>query len=218
MPPERREHILNAAASVYAEEGYHFARISKVCQMAGISNGALYKYFRNKEDLFFSVLDHGVNLIVNELYIKYIVNAKSFIEALGGFLTALVQFTNEHRDYITIYCDLGSSSMKRFAINASEKFESAASMYTIKLIEESKSRGEIGTHISSDIAAYLVDSYITFFVYSLVSDYHSKRFDSFFSRSETAALAVEKRIQIIIESLNQILFFNCVESDCSLLL
>lgn len=204
MSIERKESILNAAAGVFAEEGYHFARISKVCQKAGISNGALYKYFRNKEDLFFSVLDYGVNLIVNELYSKYTVNAKSIFDAVGKFLAALVQFTKEHTDYITIYCDLGSSSMKRFAASASEKFESIASMYTIKLIEESKNRGEINKNIDSDVAAYLIDSYITFFVYSLVSEYHCKRFDSFYTGSERS-FSVEERIHIIIKSLKQTL-------------
>lgn len=204
MSPEKKESILNAAASVFAEEGYHFARISKVCQMAGISNGALYKYFINKEDLFFSVIDHGVNLIVNELYSKYTVNTKSIFEAIRNFLAALVKFTQEHSDYITIYCDLGSSSMKRFAANASEKFETVASMYTLKLIEESKNRGEINENIGSDVAAYLIDSYITFFVYSLVSEYHCKRFDSFYAGRDRN-LSVDERIETIISSLKQTL-------------
>lgn len=172
--------------------------------MAGISNGALYKYFINKEDLFFSVIDYGVNLIVSDLYSKYTVNTKSIFEAVGSFLAALVKFTKEHTDYMTIYCDLGSSSMKRFAANASEKFESVASMYTLKLIEESKNRGEINKNIETDVAAYLVDSYITFFVHSLVSEYHCQRFDSFYA-GRVKTQSVDERIQIIVESLKQTL-------------
>lgn len=204
LSTERKNGILDAAASVFAEEGYHFARIAKVCQVAGVSNGALYKYFSSKEDLFFAVLDRGVNLIVNELYNKFTVNTKSIFDTIGSFLAAQYQFNKEYSSYMTIYCDLGSSSMKRFAANASKKFESIASMYTIKLIEAGKKRGEINKNISSEVAAYLVDSYITFFVYSNVSEYHAQRFDSFFARNENT-FSVKERIEIILDSLRQIM-------------
>ncbi len=189
---------------MFAEEGYHFARISKVCQMAGISNGALYKYFRNKEDLFFSVLDYGVTLIVTELYTRYTENTNSIFTAIEDFLVGLVKFTEEYRDYFIIYTDLGSSSMKRFAANASEKFESAASMYTIRLVEKSKHRGEINPKLQREHAAYLIDSHITFFVYSLVSEYHCQRFDSFYADTGQK-LSVPQRISTIVESLKQTL-------------
>ncbi len=201
---DRQESILDAAASVFAEEGYHYARISKVCEMAGISNGALYKYFKNKEDLFHAVLDYGVKLVVNELYVKYTVDTISLFDAIRDFLVALVDFTEKHRDYMSIYSDLGSSSMKRFAVVGSEKFESAASMYTVQLVEDSRQRGDITGDIRNESAAYLIDNYITFFVYSLVSEYHQKRLESFYMTGNRAISADEK-IELIIESLRQAL-------------
>jgi TetR/AcrR family transcriptional regulator len=204
LPIDRQESIMDAAASVFAEEGYHYARISKVCYMAGISNGALYKYFKNKEDLFHAVLDYGVKLIVSELYVKYTVNTSSLYSAIRDFLAGLVEFTEKHRDYISIYSDLGSSSMKRFAAVGSEKFESAASMYTSQLVEDSRKRGEIAGDIRSESAAYLIDNYITFFVYSLVSEYHQKRLESFYKTGDRK-LSAEERIELIIVSLKQAL-------------
>lgn len=197
---DRQLSILNAAASVFAEEGYHYARISKICEMSGVSNGALYKYFKNKEDLFFAVLDRGVSLVVSELYSKFTVNSESLFLALKDFFRGLVSFTEEHRDYMVIYSDLGSSSMKRFVDLGSDKFERAASAYTIQMVDESKARGEVKKEIRSDMAAYLIDNYITFFVYSLVSEYHVKRFDSFFTQGETV-LSVEERIELTMKSI-----------------
>lgn len=196
--------IFDAAARVFAEEGYHFARISKVCQAAGISNGALYKYFRNKEDLFFSVLDHAVTLIINNLYARFTVNAESIFTAVDQFLWGLVSFAEDYRDYLSIYSDLGSSSLKRFAFSASEKFETTASMYTISLVEKSIRRGEINIKLQKENAAYLIDSHITFFVYSLVSEYHCKRFDSFYAGCGKQ-LTVSARIKLIVDSLKQTL-------------
>ncbi|NVK63001.1 MAG: TetR/AcrR family transcriptional regulator [Flavobacteriales bacterium] len=48
---ERREHILQSALKVFAEDGYHNASISKVSKEAGISKGLMYNYFESKEEL-----------------------------------------------------------------------------------------------------------------------------------------------------------------------
>ncbi|TYQ17947.1 UNVERIFIED_CONTAM: TetR family transcriptional regulator [Acetivibrio alkalicellulosi] len=204
LSKDRQESIFDAAASVFAEEGYHYARISKICEKAGISNGALYKYFKNKEDLFYGVLDYGVKLVVNELYAKHTTKSLSIFDSIKNFLTELVEFTENYRDYISIYSDLGSSSMKRFAYLGSEKFEKEASVYTTKMVRASMERREINSKISVDMAAYMIDSYITFFVYSQVSEYHVKRFDSFYSVEEKT-LSNDERITLIVKSLRIIL-------------
>ncbi|PIE87156.1 MAG: hypothetical protein CSA03_01720 [Bacteroidetes bacterium] len=48
---KRREHILQSALKVFAEDGYHNASISKVSKEAGISKGLMYNYFESKEEL-----------------------------------------------------------------------------------------------------------------------------------------------------------------------
>jgi len=52
----RRQHILDCAKQVFAEKGYYEAYVEDVIKMAHIGKGTIYEYFRNKEDLFFSVL------------------------------------------------------------------------------------------------------------------------------------------------------------------
>jgi len=49
---ERREQILQAALEVFAEKGYHNARVSDVAARAGVSQGTIYWYFKSKEELF----------------------------------------------------------------------------------------------------------------------------------------------------------------------
>ncbi|MFL0197863.1 TetR/AcrR family transcriptional regulator [Clostridium sp. WILCCON 0269] len=202
LPIDKQQKILDSAASVFAEEGYHFASISSICKSAEISNGALYKYFKNKESLYFSVVDYMINLVENSLYKKYIVNVDSLYDGIYKLLKGLSKFTECYPDYICIYCDLGSSSMNRFASVIAQKFKNATSMYTIKMIEESKQRGEIDSNINTSIASYMVDNYITFFAYSLVSEYHSERFKSFFIK-ENRKITEDEAIDLIVESLKQ---------------
>ncbi len=60
LTPERRrqqtrEHLLAAAAQVFADHGFHGASLDEVAAVAGFSKGAVYSNFRNKEDLFLAM-------------------------------------------------------------------------------------------------------------------------------------------------------------------
>src|SRR5580692_1485230 len=62
LTPERRrqqtrEHLLAAAAQVFAERGFHGASLDAVAAAAGFSKGAVYSNFKNKEDLFLALLE-----------------------------------------------------------------------------------------------------------------------------------------------------------------
>ena len=60
-PARRREmtrrHLLDAAAAVFARDGFHGASLDDVAATAGFTKGAVYSNFKSKEDLFLAVLD-----------------------------------------------------------------------------------------------------------------------------------------------------------------
>ena len=53
---ERIPQIIHAAMIVFAEKGFHPATMEDVAKEAGLSKGTIYLYFKNKDDLIFSVL------------------------------------------------------------------------------------------------------------------------------------------------------------------
>lgn len=56
--------ILRAAIQVMAESGYHNAQISRIARVAGVADGTVYLYFKNKEDVLISLLRRCINQIV----------------------------------------------------------------------------------------------------------------------------------------------------------
>lgn len=52
---KRSAQILEAAARVFAQKGYHAATTKKIAAEAGVSEGTIYNYFQSKEDLLLSV-------------------------------------------------------------------------------------------------------------------------------------------------------------------
>jgi TetR/AcrR family fatty acid metabolism transcriptional regulator len=51
----KRNLILTAAENVFAEKGYMRATVSEIAKSARVSEGTIYEYFKNKEDLLLSI-------------------------------------------------------------------------------------------------------------------------------------------------------------------
>lgn len=54
---ETRERIIASAARVFAHKGFQRASLDEVAAAAGVTKGAIYWHFKNKNDLFFAMLD-----------------------------------------------------------------------------------------------------------------------------------------------------------------
>ena len=59
--------IVDAAVVVIAENGYHQAQVSKIAKEAGVADGTIYLYFKNKEDILVSVFREKMGIFVNNL-------------------------------------------------------------------------------------------------------------------------------------------------------
>ncbi len=59
--------IVDAAVIVIAENGYHQAQVSKIAKEAGVADGTIYLYFKNKEDILISVFREKMGIFVNNV-------------------------------------------------------------------------------------------------------------------------------------------------------
>src|ERR1700693_2106619 len=71
---DRYDAILDAAKRAFAEKGYEGASIADIARIAQISDGLAYRYFRNKRDLLFAVLQR--------FYERILVDQTPFVEPL----------------------------------------------------------------------------------------------------------------------------------------
>jgi AcrR family transcriptional regulator len=65
LTPERRramtrQHLLDAAAIVFARDGFHGSTLDDVAATAGFTKGAVYSNFKSKDDLFLALLDERI--------------------------------------------------------------------------------------------------------------------------------------------------------------
>jgi len=64
---DSRRALLEAAAQLIAEHGYHATAVDDVVRAAGVAKGTFYWHFKSKDDLLFTVLDERFDRPVRDL-------------------------------------------------------------------------------------------------------------------------------------------------------
>ncbi len=89
---EKREAILNAAIRVFAEKGFHHSRISDVAKEAGVAEGTIYLYFKNKDHLLLSVFSRKMGSFVEDL--------RTLTEGISSPKDKLRMIVDHHFEYL----------------------------------------------------------------------------------------------------------------------
>ncbi len=58
---DKREAILRAATSVFAEKGFFNSKVADIAKAAGVADGTVYLYFKNKDDVLHSIFDRAMD-------------------------------------------------------------------------------------------------------------------------------------------------------------
>lgn len=59
-----RDEIIEAAVRVFAEKGFYNSKVADVAREAGVADGSIYLYFKNKDDLLISLFENKMEEIL----------------------------------------------------------------------------------------------------------------------------------------------------------
>lgn len=82
---DRIDTIVEAATTVFGAKGYEAASIAEIARTADVSDGLIYRYFSNKRDLLYRVLEAFYERVVAALE-KEAANGTSFEERLHALV------------------------------------------------------------------------------------------------------------------------------------
>jgi AcrR family transcriptional regulator len=98
---ESKQKIIEAAQTVFAEQGYARASMRTIARAAGISVGGLYLYFKNKEELYLTLIQAWmVNL--NDSTREALQRTEDPRESLKAFITVSIDYAKRHRAQIIL--------------------------------------------------------------------------------------------------------------------
>lgn len=108
-----REAILDAAERVFAQRGYHEAKIADIAAETGVSVGTLYNHFDSKEAVFLAIAErsHDHFLIAT----RGAFETKDPVERLWALVRAAFQFADERGALFSVYRQIGLLSEADFS-------------------------------------------------------------------------------------------------------
>ena len=63
---DKREAILRAAIKTFAGKGFFNSKVADIAKEAGVADGTVYLYFKNKDDILHSVFDRAMEEFIEE--------------------------------------------------------------------------------------------------------------------------------------------------------
>jgi AcrR family transcriptional regulator len=115
---ESKRRILAAAIRVFSEYGYKGASMRMIAKRAEISVGGLYLYYKNKEDLYLTLMKDRLDDLTGQTR-EAVKDIEDPAEAMRTFLTLRLNYAREHREIILA---LGRDPGFSFGIEIKKKF------------------------------------------------------------------------------------------------
>ncbi len=142
-----RNAILDAAELVFAEHGFHVARIQDVAKQARIGVGTVYNHFEQKEDLLLALLEERTGQMLGRLA-PLPSDPSTFEERLLARLSRMLDFVEHHRSFFFVAMEhgiLGKGSTGGDAVTCGKKMSQVEKFRTTfrGLIEEGLAAGAL---------------------------------------------------------------------------
>ena len=101
MEIDKKNIILNAASTMFANKGYERAKISEIAEAAGVTDSTIYKYFEGKEHLLFSIPVEKTEFFL-ENFKEHLHGIKSSEDKLRKLIWHYLYFHQNNKEYATI--------------------------------------------------------------------------------------------------------------------
>lgn len=97
----RVKQILQASGKIFAKKGFYPTTMAEVAKGAGLAKGTIYLYFRNKRDLFFSLLEEKLDLLLEKIT-KGIEGGRTTSDKIKLAIEVHLKFLEENEDFFKI--------------------------------------------------------------------------------------------------------------------
>jgi AcrR family transcriptional regulator len=97
----RRERLLDAAARLFSEQGFHAASMRDIAKAVGMLSGSIYYHFASKEDLLLAIYEEGVRRVAEEVE-RAAAHADDSWARLEAACAAHLRGLLAHRDYARV--------------------------------------------------------------------------------------------------------------------
>ncbi len=154
---QRRIQILEKAFSLFANEGYGGVTYQKIADQSGISRTAIYKYFKNKEEIFM----YAIKLATGNLngMVEKVLGRKDWtsVEKIRRVLHITIRMLEENRVFLTVVLDyiLTQKQHDKDVRRRIRRHTFGMKFLLAKLLREAAKMGELSVKTPDNSASHL---------------------------------------------------------------
>jgi TetR/AcrR family transcriptional regulator, fatty acid metabolism regulator protein len=150
----RKQQILQAATEVFGRSNFDDASITEIARKAGVAEGTIYQYFKNKQDLFFSIPRERTKAFSGQLdlHLKGVTDGR---EKIRKFVWYYLYFFKTNPDYArSLMLEMRIS--KAFTRSGSYKGIKKFTNQALEILREGREQGVIRRDIDLYLSRHLL--------------------------------------------------------------
>ncbi|THB76143.1 MAG: TetR/AcrR family transcriptional regulator [Desulfobacteraceae bacterium] len=163
---EKYYKILDSAGAVFARHGFHKATISQIAAEAGVADGTIYLYFKNKDDILYQIISFKTDLVFNKMH-QAVESGKNAEEKLRRLIHCHLEEFQGDQNMAVIF-----QSEVRYLREIQSQFKDISKMY-LDLLSEIIEQGQIEGCMRQDLFVGLVKRFILGAVEGVISTWVS---------------------------------------------
>jgi len=146
----KKDLIIEAAIEVFSKNGFQNSSISEIARRANVAEGTIYQYFRNKEDLFFSIPIEKTKEFSKELdlHLQGITGPFNEIKKFVWYYLYFFKTNPEYARTLMLEMRVNKNFVKTKAYNSFKSFTNRI----LEIMEEGQKEGII----KKDVSIYII--------------------------------------------------------------
>jgi AcrR family transcriptional regulator len=114
---ERKKQVLDTAMVVFARKGFHQARMDDIVNESGLSKGAIYWYFKSKDDILLELIEHIFQQEMDYLR-TLVVESHSVSACLEQFTRHTMRTASEMTSFLPLLYELYALAAREEHVHA----------------------------------------------------------------------------------------------------
>lgn len=147
---DKYERILGAALKVFAQKGFYQSKVSEIAHLAGVADGTIYLYFKNKDDILISLFEEEMSKVI-DMMDRALESAADPAEKIKIFAKTHLGMVESHREVAEILQVEVRQSSKFMKEYRNEKFLQYINIIS-SIVAEGQAAGAFRPEVNPDIA------------------------------------------------------------------
>lgn len=156
LPEEKKELITQVAIEEFALNDYQSASVTNIVKVLNISKGGFYRYFRDKKDLYFYLIDYVTKkrmAHVNDLFLD---TNRDFFDLLVENFAMKIRFDLKNPLYGGFLFNVIQEKNSEEIGNMQQQTKQSLMGIVIKFVESFINKGKLRNNVPAEIISYLI--------------------------------------------------------------